>query len=110
MDWKIRMPWYIGTVIGVLSLVIMNSIIRHWDIAITPINVLKLSFFLYLTQIGFWYGFRHSPHFTNCWFVGTAFTAILGVSAGILLFDKNLTLSTWLGVGMVLMGAWLLVR
>ena len=102
------MPWWIGTIIACFSLAIMNGLQRGFDLSLK--NFFILAPFLLLVQVGFWYGFRHSPYFINVWFFGSGCTAVLGVTLGLLFFDKVLSVDVFLGVSFVLLGAWLLVK
>ena len=101
------MPWYYGTIIGALGLVTLNSMKRGMDL--TFVNFLILLMPLMVAQMGFWYGFRHAPKFINCWFLGTACTASLGIFSGLIFFDHVLTLKTVAGVVAILIGAGLLL-
>jgi len=107
------MLWWLGTIIGALSLVLLNSLKQGmdlWPLSTGLKNFLILLPILCLVQLGFWYGFRHAPSFVRCWFFGSACSALLGILSGVVFFDKTLTLTTALGVALVLSGAALLVR
>jgi len=101
-------PWWGGTILGALSLVILNNMSRvmpmgglNWSILMIP---------LILCQLGFWYGFVNAPSFIVCWFIGSAITNILGVGASVLVFREVLTLCTVAGILCIMLGSYLLVR
>lgn len=102
------MPWWIGTLIGALFLVTSNSLRRGMDI--TWLNMAYILPFQVVITLGFWYGFRHAPNFITCWFIGSAISGILGLAAGLILFDKHITLESFVGVVLVFCGAFFLAR
>jgi len=102
------MPWYYGTIIGAFSLAILNSLTRVLPITFKSWLIIAIP--LLACNLGFWYGFKHSPQFVGCWFLGTALTAVLALPLGIFIFDKGFSLATAAGIAMVLFGAYLLVK
>ena len=101
------MPWWLGTLLGSVSLAAKNSMSRTLDM--TPINIALMQIPLLAAGMFYWYGFRHAPKFVNCWFLGTAFNAAIAIVLGLLFFDKSISGNTAAGVACVITGAYLLV-
>ena len=101
-------PWWLGILMGSICLAFKNSFSRMWDI--TPINILYMQIPLILAGLFYWYGFKNAPVYVNCWFLGTAFNAVFAILLGVMLFDKSLSITTIIGVILVLSGAYLLVK
>ena len=105
---KLGLPWWAFTLIGALSLTAMNSIKKL--VAVSPVNWLFLLPLLALCDIGFWTGFRMSNSFIATWFLGSAFTATLGLTVGLLFFDKVFVPAHIFGTLLIIVGAFLLVK
>jgi hypothetical protein len=103
-----NIPWWIYTFMGAFSLVFMNSFKKTLEV--TPLNLLLLFPLLVMVDMGFWLGFRNCNSFIVAWFIGSAFTATLGYTAGILFFDKTFNMYHSAGVLLVVVGAFLLTR
>lgn len=99
-------PWWVGTIVGALSLAGLNALKRTLDI--TTINLLIMSIPIIICNVGFWYGFRYAPKFTVCWFTGSCMTAVLGILLSVAVFDKVLHWNHWLGVSLALAGVFIL--
>ena len=101
-------PWWVGTLLGSVSLAVKNSMSRVWDM--TPAHIALMQIPLLAAGLFYWYGFRNAPKFVNCWFLGTAFNALIAVALGLVFFDKSVSGTTIAGVSCVLTGAYLLIR
>jgi len=101
-------PWWIGTLLGSASLAVKNSLSRMWDM--TPMNIVLMQIPLLAAGMFYWYGFRNAPKFVNCWFLGTAFNALIAIALGLLFFDKTISGNTFAGITCVLAGAYLLIN
>ena len=96
------MPWYYYTFLGALSLTILNSMKRVLYVNVQ--NFVLLFPILCMVQWGFWRGFEKAPSFIQCWFIGSAMTAIFGFTAGVLVFGESVTWLKGLGILLVLAG------
>ena len=102
------MPWWIGTIVGAISLVVTNNLqrvlpmtLQSWGILIFP---------LFLCQLGFWYGFHNAKSFIVCWFIGSAMANSLGIIAGIVVFGETVSISMGCGICLIISGSYLLIR
>lgn len=102
------MPWYIGTILGAVSLAVLNSLTKSLDLTVR--NWLLLQVPLALCNLGFWYGFRHSDSFVKCWFLGSGMVALIAIPLGVFLFDKGISYYTVAGIVCILTGTFLLTR
>ena len=48
--------------------------------------------------------------FVPVWFLGSGLNAILAILAGLILFDKQIGLQIYTGIGLIIVGSYLLVR
>lgn len=71
-----NLPWYIGTFVGVLSLVTLNSLERVYGMSWKTF-LLLLPILICCNQ-GFWWGFNNAPNFMFCWIVGSIMASSLG--------------------------------
>lgn len=83
--------WWIGTIIGALSLVTLNSFERKLEI--TFFNILILLPILIICNQGFWYGFKNAPNFMFCWILGSVIAGTFGWISNMLILHEptNLT-------------------
>lgn len=102
------MPWWVGTFIGSFFLLIVVSMSRTYDISLKILSLMMIP--LILSNIGFWYGFHHSPKFIVCWFMGVSINTIIAFFLGLLIFDKGISVNTMIGIPFILFGAYLMVR
>jgi len=102
------MPWWVGTFIGSIFLSIIVFISRSYDITWKIQLVMFIP--LVLSNLGFWYGFSHAPKFINCWFIGTSINVIIALVLGIFIFDKSINLNTMIGIPLILIGTYFMVR
>jgi len=105
------MPWWVGTIFGSLSLVALNSLKSTMTLNFK--NFWILFPLLCCVQLGYWYGFkvgRPIIGFAPVWFAGSGFNAILAILAGLIFFEKQLTLTVFMGVCLVIFGSYLLVK
>ena len=105
------MQWWIGTIFGCFSLVTLNSLKSTMNLSFK--NFWILFPLLVCVQLGYWYGFKFGRPivgFASVWFIGSAINAVLAILAGILIFEKEITSNVYLGVGLVIMGSYLLVK
>jgi len=105
------MQWWIGTIFGCFSLVTLNSLKSTMNLSFK--NFWILFPLLVCVQLGYWYGFKFGRPivgFASVWFIGSAINAVLAILAGILIFEKEITLNVYLGIGLVIMGSFLLVK
>lgn len=100
------MLWWIGTLLGCVALAIKNYMSRTLDM--TTLNVILMQIPLFGAGMFYWYGFRHAPKFINCWFLGSGLNSFFGITMGLLIFDKVLSLNTTVGIVCVLTGTYLL--
>jgi len=103
-------PWWVGTIVGCVSLVAMNSLKRSWDLSLT--NFALLFPLLCLVQAGYWWGFRagvsQGATFSQVWFTGSAINAVAAVLVALVFFDRGMRGGDALGVVLVFLGIWLL--
>jgi drug/metabolite transporter (DMT)-like permease len=79
-------PWYIGTLVGVISLVVLNSLERSLGVSWKSFFILLP--ILILCNQGFWYGFSKAPSFMLCWVLGSLLANILGWVSSIFILKE----------------------
>lgn len=80
------MPWWIGTIIGAISLATLNSLERRMNI--TFVNALSLLLILIICNQAFWYGFKNAPSFMFCWVLGSIIAGSLGWMSNIFILNE----------------------
>ena len=100
--------WYIGTLIGGITLALMNSIKKTFDL--TFINFCVILPLLIIVQLGFWYGFRHGTNFVVVWFTGSAISASSAVLISLMYFKEPFRVSILVGILCIIIGQLLLLR
>ncbi len=102
------MPWWIGTLIGGVTLALMNALKKGMDI--TALNFLCILPLLITVQLGFWYGFRHGDNFTVTWFTGSAMSATSAIMISLLYFKEPFKYTILVGVLLIVAGQFCLTR
>ena len=102
------MPWYVGTLIGGISLALMNSVKKSIDL--NAVNFLYLLPLLIIVQLGFWYGFRHGNNFVVTWFTGSAMSASSAILISLFYFGEPFRWQIGVGVLLIILGQICLIR
>lgn len=102
--------WF--NLLGAVSLVLVNSWFRANPLGLPMAWLLIVGIIPTTlgTQYGFANAYRLAPSFQVAWFVGSGFTSCAGFLAAWLIFGETFTLSRILGIGMILGGAYCLIR
>lgn len=79
-------PWYVGTLVGVISLVTLNSLERSLGVNWKSFFILMP--ILILCNQGFWMGFNKAPSFMVCWVLGSVLANILGWISSIFILKE----------------------
>ena len=102
------MKWWFGTIIGSFFLSFIVYISRSYNITWKTQLIVLIP--LILSNLGFWYGFRHAPNFINCWFLGTSINVLMVTFLGIIVFDKYISTNIIVGISFILLGTYLLIK
>lgn len=102
-----EMMWYIGTIVGSIALVALNTLerihsMRDW---VSYLFILPL---LILCNQGFWYGFHHAPNFIQVWFLGSGMVAVGGWLSHIFILKETVSPLHIIGFLLIFAGAFLL--
>ena len=103
-----EVPWFIGTIIGGASLALMNSMKRSFEMTLP--NFCILFPLLVITQLGFWYGFRHGYSFIVSWYVGSGMSAISAILITVFWFHEPIAANRIVGMILIILGQFVLVR
>ncbi len=95
-------PWYVGTFVGVISLVLLNSLERCLGINLKSF-LLVLPILIICNQ-GFWYGFNKAPSFMLCWMLGSVLANILGWIVSIFVLKEQYNFYQIIGCVIIFIG------
>lgn len=98
--------WIIGSILGSISLVILNVMSKLVTLSVT--NVILLGSLSLLTTAFFVYAFRMSEHFLVCWFFNSLLVAIGAFIANHYFIQHRVTPYHIVGIILLLFGAILL--
>jgi hypothetical protein len=106
------MTWILWGVMGAISLVSVNTFVRMnpWGLSFWSILMLMVVPTTLGTQFGFLKFFQTAPSFLSAWFIGIGLDSILGFAASVFIFREQANFMNGLGVGLVLLGGFLLTR
>lgn len=98
--------------LGAVCLALVNSFFRAnpygW-----PFIVLLMAMIIpttFGTQLGFAKAYQLAPSFYTAWFVGSAFSAVAGFLASLFIFHEQVSFVNILGIALIGVGSWLLIR
>jgi hypothetical protein len=95
-------PWYYGTILGTLALVIINSIERaygmNWKMFLIILPI------LIVCNQGFWFGFYNAPNFMVCWVIGSVLAATMGWISNIFILKESYTIQQIIGNAIAITG------
>jgi len=98
-------PWWIGTSVAALLAVYLNIFYRT-----IPINLKNIALcfpLMFITNIGFWYGFRQSATFIIVFLLMVAIPTILNVAVGVTYFKETLNVKESIGIFFICVGVYL---
>ena len=106
------MTWILWGLMGALLLVAVNSFWRlnPWGLSFWPLLLLMIIPTTLGTQFGFLKFFQAAPSFLSAWFIGSALTSVLGFAASVFIFREQANFMNGFGVGLILLGGFLLTR
>ena len=101
------MSWYIGTIIGSIALVCLNTLERLYsmDDWRTYLFIMPV---LFVCNQGFWYGFHNAPNFIQVWFLGSGMVAVGGWLSHIFILKEEVLIPHIIGFCLIFAGAFLL--
>jgi len=62
------------------------------------------------TQLGFLLSYKQGPAFHQCWFLGSATSALAGILCSVLIFKNSISFHQALGIGGIIFSSWLLIK
>jgi drug/metabolite transporter (DMT)-like permease len=106
------MTWLLWGVYGALGLAFVNSMFRLnlWNFSFWPLLLLMVIPTTLVTQLGFLKFYNSAPSFLVAWFLGSALTSITGFAASVLIFKEAPNFLNGLGIGLILLGGYLLTK
>lgn len=96
------MNWFFGSLIGSISLVVLNTLSKLYSFSVT--NVLILGLLSIITTFFFWYAWQNSVGFLRVWFIQSAIVTLGSFVANELVIKEPLKLETLLGISLILVG------
>jgi len=106
------MTWLLWGIIGAFSLVFVNSFWRlnPWGLSFWPLLLFMVVPTTFGTQFAFLKFYQAAPSFLSAWFMGSALTSIVGFVASVFVFHEQPNFMNGLGIGLILLGGFLLTR
>lgn len=106
------MTWLLWGVLGAVGVAFVNSIFRlnPWGLSFWPLLLLMMIPTTFCTQAGFLKFYNSAPSFLVAWFLGAAMTSTIGFAASVLVFKESPNLLNGLGIGLILLGGYLLTK
>lgn len=101
--------WWVGTVIGAISLVMLNTYERVHHITDLRSHLFVVPL-LIIMNLSFWSGFLYAPSFIQAWFIGSAMCAVGAWLAHLFILKEPICLMHIVGFVLVFAGAFLLAR
>ncbi len=101
------MHWYVGTLLGSIALVALNTAQRLYGPREWTSYLFVIPLLLVCNQ-GFWWGFHHAPNFIQVWFLGTGTVATLGWLSHVFILHEPVNEYHIAGFVMIFVGSILL--
>jgi len=95
-------PWYIGSIIGAISLAFVNYWAKSHDISFKSQAIILIP--LIVCNLGFWYGLVNSDNFLKTYYTGSALSLLAGFGLSLFVFDKFISPWSMLGVALIITG------
>lgn len=101
--------WFIYSLIGSISLVLLNTLSKL--LFINAVNIYTLGILSVFTTYCFWVAWQTSTwSFLGVWFVQSSLVSIGGLFANKYIIRQPLLTNEAIGIGMILLGAFLLKK
>jgi drug/metabolite transporter (DMT)-like permease len=97
---------------GAACVAAVNSFWRlnPWGLSFWPLLMLVAIPTIFGTQFGFLKFYQAAPSFLSAWFIGSAMTATTGFAASVFIFNEPPNFLNGFGIGLILLGSFLLTR
>ena len=100
--------WIIGSILGSISLAILNTISKTYEMTFLNFGLIVAPFSL-ITTLFFWYAFQTCPNgFLKVWFIQSGLVTIFAFVVNWLFIGEILRLSTVIPILIILLGIVLL--
>ncbi len=99
-------PWWVGTLIGTVLLIILNVYERSVGFGWGPLLLVTL--LATTCSLGYWYGFYFCENYVFTWFLGSGLLSAMAVLIHIFWFKGEVSIPLFAGAGMVAVGLYLL--
>ncbi len=100
--------WFMYSLIGSISLVVLNTLSKLYEPNL--LSIIILSSISIFTTFCFWEAWQHSDRFLMVWFVNSAMVSLGGLIANKFIIRQPLLINEMLGIAMILLGAFLLKK
>lgn len=100
--------WWILQIVGCLGVCGVQIVNRKLGVCVTSwvvYSVVAMS----VTYLTFAKSYAIAPSFTGAWFVGQTALNVIGLVVGLLYFHDAMSTMQWVGVGVSIVGGYLLI-
>lgn len=101
--------WWILQIIGCLAVCGFQVVNRVYGIGSLSWGVYAIGS-ASITYFAFAWSYSHAPNFVLPWMVGQIALNILGLLVGLAFFKDAVTSQQWVGIGLYIVGGYLLIK